>query len=65
MGLAALNLPCRYIGEMAEGVRHGHGHYTTVQKTRFEGEWRNNKKHGRFLVTESDGRKYEMELTAD
>jgi len=34
------------IGDFVNGQRHGAGTYTSISGARFEGEWRNDKRHG-------------------
>lgn len=38
----------RYAGDLtAEGRRHGYGYFTEVNLNRYEGDWKDDKEHGR------------------
>uniref|UniRef100_A0A3P9BNX3 MORN repeat containing 3 n=1 Tax=Maylandia zebra TaxID=106582 RepID=A0A3P9BNX3_9CICH len=40
----------RYTGEFAQGQRHGWGTFYYAGGAIYEGEWKNNKKHGQVLL---------------
>lgn len=47
-----------YVGQMRDGLREGHGVYTCATE-QYEGEWLDDKPHGRGHQSWSDGRYYE------
>jgi hypothetical protein len=48
-------------GEWRDGMRTGHGMYTTVNGERYDGEWRNGLKNGHGVKTWPNGSRYDGE----
>lgn len=48
----------RYTGDFVHGQRHGHGTFFYAGGAVYEGEWRNNKKHGKVLWRHDTVRMY-------
>lgn len=47
----------KYIGQMKDGIRHGHGRFINPDGSEYCGEFRNGEPHGKGIVISSDGRK--------
>lgn len=50
-----------YLGEFAEGRRHGRGEAVYPDGTRYDGEWERGQRHGRGILKRQDGTTYDGE----
>jgi hypothetical protein len=47
----------KYIGQMKDGKRHGHGRFVNPDGSEYRGEFKNGEPHGKGISVSSDGRK--------